>query len=84
MWKEFKFAVDLRAGDSKPVAKEGSSKAGSKSLLNDTEGSVSKSGRSSHMYGKIGKDEDEDDDEGDYAVFNDNYSTNGRSNRSRV
>ena len=70
MWKDFKFAIDPRSGDSKPVPKEGSddddeggSKSGSKSLLHD-------GGDTGYDEAKkLGEDEDH------YASFNDNLST---------
>lgn len=35
-WKEFKFAIDIRAGDTKPVEKEEGSGDGSSSSSSDT------------------------------------------------
>lgn len=70
MWGDFKFAVDLRASDTKPVPKEGS-KAGSKSILNDG----SHYGTAIHEGDKEGRKTDHPDDESPYATFNDNYST---------
>ena len=60
MWKEFKFAINPMAGDTKPVHKEESdSKSASKSLLKEDS-----------PYGEIGKDHD-DDKSSTYAAFSD-------------
>jgi hypothetical protein len=47
MWEEFKFAVNFRAGDTKPI-KRGSSRAASKSLLSKS------NAESLNKYGVIG------------------------------
>ncbi|XP_059083828.1 glutamate receptor ionotropic, kainate 2-like isoform X2 [Tigriopus californicus] len=70
MWGDFKFAVDLRASDTKPVPKEGS-RAGSKSILNDG----SHYGTNILEGDREGRKTDHPDDESPYATFNDNYST---------
>ena len=91
MWKEFKFALDLRAGDSKPIPKEdsGSSSSSSSSSSDKTGagggggGSKSLLNEESH-YGEIAetpgtpKDRKE---ESPYATFNEDYGT-GKSNKS--
>lgn len=78
MWEEFKFAVDFRAGDTKPIKKLGSSRAASKSLLSK----LSKSNAESlNKYGII-NDEDKSvkslrslrsRKDSTYACFNENY-----------
>ena len=65
-WKELKFAVDFRAGDSKPVKNDGPGSSGpSKHSGLDEE----------HAYGEI---EDKDFKSGkssSYAHFGDNFSS---------
>lgn len=81
MWKEFKFALDLRAGDSKPVPKEGSDKSGSKSLLNEEEShyrEISEGSPPSPKAAVRGQKE-----ESPYATFNDDYGTT-KSNKSKA
>jgi hypothetical protein len=54
MWADFKFAIDFREGDTKPVVPEKSSsasKSGSKSLLNE-EGHYGEVGGGSGKSGK--------------------------------
>ena len=88
MWKSLKFALDLRAGDSKPVPKEGSdgdstsesksgaaSKTGSRSLLNgnnDVE---------SNPYGVINH---RNGQESPYAVFTENNDNTYNSQTSKL
>ena len=57
MWEELKFAVDFRAGDTKPIKKE-SSRANSKSLLSKS------NAESINKYGMIG-----DEVKGRHAQF---------------
>lgn len=48
MWKEFKFSIDFREGDSKPLPKEnGDSTADSNALLADEEEGEREGGRGS-------------------------------------
>ena len=73
MWKEIKFSLDLRAGDTKPVVKDSTSSklGGSKSLLADTS-----------------RDDDDDDDEDDdpadhqYGEISDAALDNNRGNNN--
>ena len=85
MWQDFKFAVDFRAGDTKPV-EEGSkdkSEAGTKSI-----------GKEESHYGEIGNDtksagagegarnrnkSGKNNDDSAYAVFNDSFSQKSKS-----
>merc|ERR1719341_465990 len=74
MWEELKFAVDFRAGDTKPIKKE-SSRAASKSILSK----MSKSNAESlNKYGVIGDEvkslkSNRSRKDSNYACFNDNY-----------
>lgn len=79
MWKEFKFAIDLREGDTKPVPKDALSKAGSKSILDASyagagDGSQKKAGGGGDSASKAATSEDESP----YATFNDTYSTKSK------
>ena len=83
MWQDFKFAVDFRAGDTKPV-EEGAkdkSEAGTKSI-----------GKEESHYGEIGNDTgtrnrnksgktsgNNHNDDSAYAVFNDSFSQKSKS-----
>ena len=82
MWQDFKFAVDFRAGDTKPV-EEGAkdkSEAGTKSI-----------GKEESHYGEIGNDtggehgtrnrnkSGKNNDDSAYAVFNDSFSQKSKS-----
>jgi len=68
MWEELKFAVNFRAGDTKPI-KSGSSRAASKSLLSKS------NAESINKYGVIGDEVKSVRSRRDstYACFNDNY-----------
>jgi len=74
MWEELKFAVNFRAGDTKPIKKE-SSRAASKSILSK----MSKSNAESlNKYGVIGDEvkslkSNRSRKDSNYACFNDNY-----------
>ena len=86
MWQDFKFAVNFRAGDTKPV-EEGSkdkSEAGTKSIGkeeshygeigNDTKsgGAIGEGARNRNKSGK-------NNDDSAYAVFNDSFSQKSKS-----
>ena len=63
-WKEFKFAVDIRAGDTKPVEKEEESDSSSSSGSDD---------KSENHYGVISEPESPHSgkkSKSDYAVYN--------------
>ncbi|XP_023349086.1 glutamate receptor ionotropic, kainate 2 isoform X2 [Eurytemora carolleeae] len=71
MWEELKFAVNFRAGDTKPIKRE-SSRAASKSLLSKSKA------ESLNKYGVIGDEAKSIKSRGsrkdsNYACFNDNY-----------
>ena len=82
MWQDFKFAVDFRAGDTKPVEEgpKDKSEAGTKSI-----------GKEESHYGEIGNDASKDhgarnrnksgknNDDSAYAVFNDSFSQKSKS-----
>ena len=81
MWQDFKFAVDFRAGDTKPVEDKDKSEAGTKSI-----------GKEESHYGEIGNDASKDhggtrnrnksgknNDDSAYAVFNDSFSQKSKS-----
>ena len=56
MWKEIKFSLDLRAGDTKPVVKDSTSSklGGSKSLLADaSQDDDDDDDPTEHQYGEI-------------------------------
>ena len=76
MWKALKFALDLRAGDSKPVPgrePKGSSSSGSKT------GSLLENGDAeSHPYGVISRN----GKESPYAAFNETTYNSQRSGAS--
>ena len=83
MWEDFKFAIDFRAGDTKPAegASKDKSEAGTKSI-----------GKEESHYGEIGNDAGaaggggggknkgpKHNDDSAYAVFNDSFSQKSKS-----
>jgi len=71
MWEELKFAVNFRAGDTKPIKRE-SSRAASKSLLSKSNADIA------NKYGVIGEEvkslkSNRSRKDSTYACFNDNY-----------
>ena len=66
MWEEFKFAVNWRAGDTKPIKTGSTSRLGSRSLLSNAE--------SINKYGVILDDAKSNKSRKDstYATFNEN------------
>ena len=66
MWEEFKFAVNWRAGDTKPIKSGSTSRLGSRSLLSNAE--------SINKYGVILDDAKSNKSRKDstYATFNEN------------
>eukprot|EP00090_Calanus_glacialis_P018188 TRINITY_DN28216_c0_g1_i1.p1 TRINITY_DN28216_c0_g1~~TRINITY_DN28216_c0_g1_i1.p1 ORF type:complete len:919 (-),score=157.38 TRINITY_DN28216_c0_g1_i1:468-3224(-) len=65
MWEEFKFAVNWRAGDTKPIKTGSQSRVGSRSLLSKS------NAESINKYGVI-LDDDKSRKDSTYATFNEN------------
>ena len=65
MWEEFKFAVNWRAGDTKPIKTGSQSRVGSRSLLSKS------NAESINKYGVI-LDHDKSRKDSTYATFNEN------------
>ena len=65
MWEEFKFAVNWRAGDTKPIKTGSQSRVGSRSLLSKS------NAESINKYGVI-LDDDKSRKDSTYATFNGN------------
>ena len=78
MWKEFKFAIDLREGDTKPVPKDALSKAGSKSILDSYAGAAGDGSQKKAGGGDSASKAATSEDESPYATFNDTYSTKSK------
>lgn len=78
-WKEFKFAIDFRAGDTKPVEKEESSE-------DDSSSTTGSDGKSEDHYGIITEDHSKatsashkkNKSDSAYAVFNEHSQHNGK------
>ena len=68
MWEEFKFAINWRAGDTKPIKTGSQSRLGSRSLLSKS------NAESINKYGVIGDDSKSNKSRKDstYATFNEN------------
>lgn len=68
MWEELKFAVNWRAGDTKPIKTGSQSRVGSRSLLSKS------NAESINKYGVIGDDTKSTKSRKDstYACFNEN------------
>ena len=65
MWEEFKFAVNWRAGDTKPIKTGSTSRVGSRSLLSKS------NAESINKYGVI-LDDTKSRKDSTYATFNEN------------
>ena len=74
-WKEFKFAIDFRAGDSKPVKPDGPPSSGPSANSGLDE---------EHPYGEIedrGNDKDKSGKSSSYAHLGDNFSSKSSRNK---